>query len=93
LLATTGPFESAALGDAIQATFARRGSHAVPAAIVEPPESWAAPCANMVEENVLRWTTLGDLTAAVRAFLDPVLRGDGGVWDPVSWSWRNGAGG
>lgn len=88
LLGTTGPFESAALREAIRATFAQRGSHEVPSSIVAPPEGWAAPYASMVEENMLPWATLDDLTAAVRAFLDPVLRGEEGRWDPVSWSWR-----
>ncbi len=88
LLGTTGAFEGAMLREAIQATFAQRGSHEVPSSIVDPPERWAAPNANMVEENLLRWATLDAVTAAVRAFLDPVLRGEDGVWDPASWSWR-----
>jgi hypothetical protein len=88
LLGTTGPFESEALREAIRATFEQRSSHEVPSSIVSPPERWAAPYASMVEENMLRWATLDDLTAAVRAFLDPVLRGEDGVWDPASWSWR-----
>lgn len=89
LLATTGPFECAALREAIRATFAQQGSHEVPAAIAAPPERWSAPYADMVKENNLRWTTLDDLTAAVRAFLDPVLRGEDGVWDPPNWVWRS----
>jgi hypothetical protein len=91
LLGTTGPFESTALHDAIRATFAQRGMHDVPSSIPDPPRSWAASYANMVEENMLRWATLDDVTAAVRAFLDPVLRGEDGAWDPASWSWRGGA--
>lgn len=50
-----------------------------------------APYANMVEENNLRWTTLDEVTAAVSAFLDPVLRGDEGGWDPSSFTWRRDA--
>jgi Nucleotidyl transferase AbiEii toxin, Type IV TA system len=91
LLATTGPFESAALREAIQASFAQRRSHEVPSSIVAPPDDWVVPYADMAKENNLRWTTLDDLTAAVRAFLDPVLRGEGGTWDPASWSWRRSA--
>jgi hypothetical protein len=90
LLATTGPFESTALREAIRATFAQRGSHEIPPSIVAPPDRWSAPYASMVEENNLRWATLDDLTAAVRAFLDPVLRGDEGTWDPPAWTWRRG---
>lgn len=88
LLATTGPFESTALRGAIRATFAQRGSHEIPPSIAESPVRWSAPYASMVEENNLRWTTLDDLTAAVRAFLDPVLRGEDGTWDPPTWTWR-----
>jgi hypothetical protein len=88
LLGTTGPFESAALREAIQASFVQRRSHEVPASIDAPPDRWMAPYADMAKENNLRWTTLDDLTAAVRAFLDPVLRGEDGTWDPQSWSWR-----
>lgn len=54
LLATTGPFESSALRDAIRATFTQRGSHEIPPSIAEPPDHWAAPYASMVEENNLR---------------------------------------
>jgi len=91
LLATTGPFESTALREAIHATFAQRGSHEVPSSIMAPPDRWSAPYANRREENNLRWTTLDDATAAVRAFLDPVLRGEEGVWDPSSFTWRRDA--
>ncbi len=91
LLAMTGPFECSALREAIRATFAQRGSHQVPSSIAAPPEGWAAPYANMMEENRLPWATLHDLTTAVRAFLDPVLRGEDGVWDPATWVWRRGA--
>jgi hypothetical protein len=91
LLGTTGPFESTALRDAIGATFAQRGTHDVPPSIEAPPARWAPSYASMVEENTLRWRTLDDLTAAVRAFLEPVLRGEDGVWDPASWSWQRSA--
>jgi hypothetical protein len=88
LLGTTGPFESAALREAIRASFTQRAAQQVPSSIPAPPESWAAPYENMVEENALRWTTLAEVTTAVRAFLDPVLRGEDGMWDPASWSWQ-----
>jgi len=90
LLATTGSFESGALREAILGTFAQRASHEVPTSITAPPDQWSASYALMAEENHLRWTTLDDVTAAVRAFLDPVLRGEEGVWDPAGWSWRSG---
>jgi hypothetical protein len=87
LLGTTGPFESTALRKAIQETFAQRATHAVPTSIDPPPTRWAAVYATMVEEDGLRWTSLDELVQAVRAFLEPVLQGQEGTWDPVSWSW------
>lgn len=90
LLATTGPFESAALREAIHGSFAQRASHDVPSSIPAPSDQWTAGYADMVEENHLRWTTLADVTSAVQAFLDPVLRGEDGVRDPASWSWQRG---
>ncbi len=88
LLALTGPFDSHAVLAAIQSTFDARETHALPIAVPMPPESWAVPYARIAQENRLRWTSLDDVTTAVRAFLDPVLRGDDGTWDPPAWAWR-----
>jgi hypothetical protein len=89
LLATTGPFRSDALRGAIEATFDRRGTP-VPVALGAPPEHWRPAYARMARENPLRWASLDDVAHAVRAFLDPVLRGDEGSWDPQTWSWLPG---
>jgi hypothetical protein len=45
----------------------------------------------MAEENGLPWRALGDVVAAAKAFLNPVL-GDEGArarteWSPLSWRW------
>ncbi len=88
LLALTGPFESHAVRAAIQVTFDARTTHPLPAAVPPPPESWRVPYARMAQENGLRWTSLDEITEVVRAFLDPVLRGDEGTWDPPTWTWR-----
>jgi predicted nucleotidyltransferase component of viral defense system len=88
LLAMTGPFESRAVREAIHATFTLRSTHLPPTAIAAPPESWRVPYARMAQENALRWASLDGVLAAVRSFLDPVLRGEDGVWDPDTWSWR-----
>lgn len=42
----------------------------------------------MAAEDGLRWASLDEVVTAVRAFLDPVLRGDDGTWDPGTWTWR-----
>ena len=88
LLATTGPFQSVLLREAIHATFTHRGSHAVPAAVPTPPASWTRPYADMAQENDLPWPTLAEVCARASEFLDPVLRGEEGTWDPTGWSWR-----
>jgi hypothetical protein len=90
LLALTGPFESHAVRAAIQATFDARTTHPLPAAVPLPPESWRVPYARMAQENGLRWTSLDEIAEVARAFLDPVLRGDEGTWDPPTWTWRRG---
>lgn len=84
LLGSTGPFES----HAIRATFDARITHAAPLALPSPPESWRVPYARMAQENHLRWASLDEVTEAVRAFLDPVLRGEDGTWDPTNCTWR-----
>jgi hypothetical protein len=88
LLGLTGPFESASIQRAIATTFAHRNTHLVPAEVPTPPASWEAPYLRMVQEDRMRWTSLAEITEAVRAFLDPVLRGNEGVWVPARWSWE-----
>jgi hypothetical protein len=88
LLALTGPFDSHSLRAAIQSTFDARATHALPSAMPLPPQSWRVPYARMAQENALRWTSLDEMTEVARAFLDPVLRGDEGTWDPPTWTWR-----
>lgn len=90
LLALTGPFESHAVRAAIRSTFDARATHTLPVAVPLPPESWRVPYARMAQENGLRWTSLDEITQVARAFLDPVLRGDDGSWDPPTWTWRRG---
>ena len=33
---------------------------------------------------------IDELVAVVRGFLDPVLAGENGTWDPESWAWQRG---
>ena len=40
--------------------------------------------AGAISQVVLTWR----YSSAVRAFLDPVLSGGSGVWDPASWCWQ-----
>ena len=88
LLATTGTVVSARLRGAIGVTFESRGTHPVPQALPRPPESWVLPYARMALQNDLPWPALEEVFARAGAFLDPVLRGEEGTWDPASWRWE-----
>ena len=89
LLASVRVLDAARVRAALVGTFSFRGTHALPMATPAPPDSWLRPYADIVREDDLPWRTLADVTAAVRAFLDPVLAGKGDLlWEPGSWSWR-----
>lgn len=88
LLATVQPLEAARLLEALEQTFAFRATHPLPKTLPAPPENWSAPYAEMVRENDLTWTTLEQVVAAAREFLDPVLAGGRSTWSPDSWAWK-----
>ena len=88
LLAGVKPLESKRVRAALEQTFGFRKTHDLPAALPEPPATWAAPYAAMAAEDQLEWATLADVTAAARAFLDPVLGGSLDLfWDPARRAW------
>lgn len=89
LLAEAGALDASNLAQAIAETFVHRATHPVPARLPDLPEAWAPVYARMAEEEDLPWADLTRLGDAVRAFLDPVLAGAGGVWDPAAWRWMN----
>ncbi len=89
LLATARALEAGRVRAALEQTFTFRKTHALPAALPTPLASWAAPYASMAREDNLTWRTLADVTAAAKAFLDPVLGGAADtVWDPTEWRWK-----
>lgn len=73
---------------AVRKTFAFRATHPVPAALPDPPRGWADRYRRLADEEKLPWRTLSELVVATRGFLDPVLEGRAGTWDPTVWSWR-----
>jgi len=89
LLAGSAAIEATALAAAIEATFANRGTHPVPSTFSDPPEGWAPVYTRMASEEGLDWADLARLVGAVRSFVDPVLAGSRGVWDPASWTWSD----
>ena len=60
----------------------------LPASVPSPIEAWRTPYEAMAREDQLHWTTLDDVTAAAKAFLDPVLVGGlDATWLPTEWRW------
>lgn len=88
LLAQIGPLESPSLRRALEATFAFRKTHALPTRLPAPPPSWTERYERIAKEDALAWPTIGNLEVAVRAFLDPILAGAEGVWNPEAWTWE-----
>jgi hypothetical protein len=88
LLASIRELDATTVRKAIAQTFAHRKTHDVPKSVPAPPTEWAAPYAKMSRDDELEWTDIDVLTAAVRAFLEPVLASSGlARWSPAAWSW------
>ncbi len=87
LLATVRTVLARDLRAGIAATFAARGTHAVPTAVPDPPAVWARRYRQLAVDDGLPWPDLDSVLQAVRAFLDPVLAGGGGRWDPGASQW------
>jgi hypothetical protein len=88
LLAGVKPLESKRVRAALEQTFGFRKTHDLPAALPQPPATWAAPYAAMAAEDQLDWPTLAVVTAAACTFLDPVLDGTLDlIWDPARRAW------
>ncbi len=87
LLSTVPGLDAATIRAAIHRTFRFRGTHPVPAALPDPPDSWHTAYARAQAEDGLPWATVDDVLAAARRLLDPVLAGGDGCWDPATRSW------
>jgi hypothetical protein len=89
LLGTVRPVDARLLRAALEQTFGFRTTHDLPPRLPEPSESWRVPYAALAEQDALAWMTLDEVTAAARAFLDPVLAGQvDAIWEPAAWAWR-----
>jgi hypothetical protein len=87
LLSTIRDVEAKHLRRAIEATYAHRSSHPIPAQLAQPPASWSTPYARMVRLDGLPWPTLDDVFTSVREFVDPVLSGHNGIWRQRHRTW------
>jgi hypothetical protein len=89
LAASIAAFQSSNLRRAMQATFAARGTHALPESFPDPPKHLSGPYRKLAREMDLTWKTISDAGEAAARFLNPVLKGNGGrVWDPTVWKWK-----
>ena len=89
LLASVGALEARRLAEALKQTFTFRKTHALPTSLADPNPAWETPYAAMAKADALSWQTLAQVTAAAKAFLDPILAGEREArWDPTSWSWH-----
>jgi len=89
ILASLGPLDAGTLRSALQQTFLHRGTHDVPQALAKPREAWRLPYERLAQDNALPWKTLDDVHDAGARFLDPLLQGAGGHWDPQAWGWAS----
>ena len=88
LLASARGLDGKRVREALELTFTYRRTHALPLMLAAPPITWAKPYAAMAREDQLPWSTLEEVTLAVRGFLDPVLAGElDAAWDPRAWTW------
>jgi len=90
LIAELWPLEAAPLRRAIEATFARRNTHAVPDKLPPPPEEWRTPFRQLAE-TVGVPAELADAHADAASPLDPILAGEirTATWDPDARRWRD----
>jgi len=91
LIASGASVEADALRAAFDATFRFRDSHDVPAAVPVPPAHWTTAYPALARGNQLPWPSIAEVFDAARRFLDPVLAGESGRWDPTTSTWRSAA--
>ncbi|HRI72024.1 MAG TPA: nucleotidyl transferase AbiEii/AbiGii toxin family protein [Polyangium sp.] len=87
LLAMAGTLDAMTLRNTVEATFTFRSSHSMPNSLPAPPTSWISRYADLARENALPWPTIDNVFERASTFLNPVLAGSSGTWNPDSWSW------
>jgi hypothetical protein len=88
LLAGIQSLQAERLRKALNQTFTHRATHPLPPALPDPPMSWSTPYQAMAQENELVWPTLEQVTTAAATFLNPILAGGSGDWNPAGWRWN-----
>jgi hypothetical protein len=86
MLGSIRPLAAELVRLAIRSTFEFRATHPVPGRVPAPPATWANKYSAMAAEIELSWPSLDAAGLAVGAFLDPVLAGGSGTWNPTAWT-------
>ncbi|UCC71562.1 MAG: nucleotidyl transferase AbiEii/AbiGii toxin family protein [Gemmatimonadota bacterium] len=89
-ISSSARLDGTRLRAALEATFDARASHPAPRSLPPPSAAWAAPYRRLAEELGLD----GSLEKGYReaaAFLDPLLAGETGAWDPKLGRWEQSA--
>lgn len=87
LLALIRPIDASVLRAAIERTFSHRGTHVPPSILPPPPDNWAVRYPRFSRGSGLPWATLEEAEQAAADFLNPVLSGNSGLWDPTQARW------
>ncbi len=89
LIAATSALDYGAVRDALEWTFARRATHALPLSLPAPPAAWAATYKTIAGEIGLE-TDMSAGHSLAALCLDPVLSGAGdraATWQPAIRAW------
>ncbi|MCZ7583712.1 MAG: nucleotidyl transferase AbiEii/AbiGii toxin family protein [Deltaproteobacteria bacterium] len=89
LLATARPLAAGMVRVAIERTFQYRATHAVPQTLPDPAAGWKLVYERIAHADDLPWKTIEHLVDAVRRFMDPLLGGVVGMWNPRRWAWES----
>ncbi len=90
LIAELAAVDAATLRDAIETTFAVRGTHPVPNALPAPPQDWSIPFGHLAHAVGIP-AGLSAAHAAASDLLDPILTDEihNGTWDTDNRAWRH----
>lgn len=87
MLSTCEGLRAQELRDGFGLTFECRNTHAVPVDLPDPPPTWAVMYVPLRTADRLPWADINEVLKVARDFLNPVLAGAEGTWNPVERTW------